>query len=240
MSAGDIFARVFQIGYVIYDAERTRRRARQRSSELKETGERAISMLTPAETSPTSPSKSENPESFGGGATQTSQQPITPEISGEKSHLKPLLVVKERQGLDPETMAWQLKQTRAELWQLEGHLKNKCLGCGDPPTCCIKHAFNLLDIANETKSMTTEPIWDDIIKLAEEVKVKCHPDAIKAETYFDELPSLAIRASELRRVIEDKLIKLSKPELTLEEAKAEASKLAEEEVEKLWQSQTKT
>lgn len=197
-------------------------------------------MLPSTETSPTSPSKIASPESLGGGATQTSQQPVTTEILSEKSHSKPPLMVKERKELDPETMAWQLKQTRADLWQLEGHLKNKCLGCGDPPTCCIKHAFNLIDIATETKSMTTEPLWDDIIKLAEEVKVKCHPDAIKAETYFAELPALAIRVSELRRGIEDKLIKLAKPELTLEEAKAEAAKLAEQEVEKLWQSQTKT
>ncbi len=235
MNASDIFARVFSIGYVIYDAERTRRQARQRSSELKETSERATSLLPSSETSPTSSSKSENPESLGGSATETSQQPVATAILSEKSRSSPSLTVKERKELDPETMVWQLKQTRADLWQLEGHLKNECLGCGDPPTCCIKHAFNLIDIATETKSMTTEPLWDDIIKLAEEVKVKCHPDAIKAETYFAELPSLTIRASEFRREIEDKLIKLSKPELTLEEAKAEAAKLAEEEVEKLWQ-----
>jgi len=240
MNTSDIFARVFQIGYVIYDAERARRRARQRSSELKETGERAVSMLPSSETSPTSPSKTANPEVLRGDATQTSQGPVTPEISSENSHSKPPLMVKERKGLDPETMAWQLKQTRADLWQLEGHLKNKCLECGGDLSCCFKHGLNLIDIANETKSMTTEPLWDDIIKLAEEVKVKCHPDAIKAQTYFAELPSLAIRASELRRGIEDKLIKLAKPELTLEEAKAEAAKLAEQEVEKLWQSQAKT
>ena len=240
MNASDIFAKVFQVGYLIYDTERARRHARQRSTELKETGEKVTSLLPSAKTSPTSSSKSDESETLAGDATKTSQHPITLEISAEKSHSKSPLMVKERQGLDPQTMAWQLKQTRADLWQLEGHLKNKCLGCGDPPTCCIKHAFNLIDIATETKSMTTEPIWDNIISLAEEVKVKCHPDAIKAETYFAELPSLAIRSSELRREIEDKLIKLSKPELTLEEAKAEAAKLAEKEVEKLWQSQEKT
>ena len=239
MNASDILARVFSIGYVIYDAERTRRRARQRSSELKETSERATSLLPSSETSPTSPSKSANPGSLGGGATQTSQQLVATEILSEKSRSSPSLTVKERQRLDPETMIWQLKQTRADLWQLEGHLKNKCQGCGADVSCCFKHGLNLIDIATETKSMTTEPLWDDIIKLAEEVKVKCHPDAIKAETYSAELPSLAIRTSEFRREIEDKLIKLAKPELTLEEAKAEAAKLAEKEVEKLWQSQEK-
>ncbi len=40
MNAGDIFAKIFSIGYVIYDSERTRHQARQRSSELKEAAEK--------------------------------------------------------------------------------------------------------------------------------------------------------------------------------------------------------
>jgi hypothetical protein len=166
--------------------------------------------------------------------------PMEQDKSAEESHSKPPVMVKERKELDPETMAWQLKQIRADLWELEGHLKNKCRGCGADVSCCYKHALNLIDITTETKSMTADPLWDDIIKIAEEVKVKCYPDAIKAATYSAELPSLTIRTSELRRVVEDKLIKLSKPELTLEEAQTEAAKLAREEVEKLWESQKKT
>lgn len=233
MDASEIFAKIFTIGEGIYNAERARRRNKQRSSELKEFSEKVVSASSGvAQTAP-----------GGREMGKISHEPESPLISaseGTETHSKPPLAVMERKGLDPETMKWQLQQTRADLWELEGHLKSKCLSCGDPPTCCIKHAFNLIDIAHETKSMTAEPIWDDIIKLAEEVKVKCHPDAIKAKTYFAEFPSLAIRTSELRRVIEDKLIKLSKPEITLEEAKAEAAKLAEKEVEKLWESQAKT
>jgi hypothetical protein len=239
MDAGDIFAKIFGIGYVIYDAERARRLARQRSSELKVMSEKVTSTLPSTGALSNPPSKTENSEVPDQDATQTSQEPVTAEILGEESHSKPPVMVKERKELDPETMAWQLKQIRADLWELEGHLKNKCRGCGADVSCCYKHALNLIDIATETKSMTADPLWDDIIKLAEEVKVKCHPDAIKAETYFAELPSLTIRTSELRRAVEDKLIKLSKPELTLEEAMAEAAKLAQEEVEKLWQSREK-
>jgi len=40
MDVGEIFARVFNIGYGIYDGERARRRANQRSSELKELSEK--------------------------------------------------------------------------------------------------------------------------------------------------------------------------------------------------------
>ncbi|GAJ04421.1 unnamed protein product, partial [marine sediment metagenome] len=73
-----------------------------------------------------------------------------------------------------------------------------------------------------------------------EVKMKAHPENIKTGKYFDEFPELVLRTSDLRRKIDTKLIELEKPAPTLEEAKAEVAKLAEQEVEKLWQSQEKT
>ena len=144
-----------------------------------------------------------------------------------------------RQGLDTETMRWQLQETRAELWELEAHLKHYCKECGPDFSCCFKHSQNLIDIARETKSMTTDPIWDEIINLGEEIKVKAHPDNIRAGTYFAEFPQLIVRVSQLRKPIETKLIELSKPELTLEEAKKLAAEEAAREVEKRWQSQEK-
>lgn len=173
---------------------------------------------------------------------KTSQEPARPPTlkSETESHPKPPLAVMERKGLDPETMTWQLRQTRSDLWELEGHLKNNCLGCGGDLSCCFKHGLNLIDIASETKSMTSEALWDDIINLGEEVKVKAHPGNIKTGKYFDEFPELVLRTSDLRRKVDTKLIELEKPALTLEEAKAEAAKLAGQEVEKLWESQMKT
>ena len=144
-----------------------------------------------------------------------------------------------REGLDPETMRWQLEQTRAELWLLEGHLKNHCKGCGADVSCCFKTAQNLIDLARETKSMTTDPIWEKIIKLGEEVRVECHPDHIRAGTYFAEFPQLIVRTSELRKPIETQLIEVSKPELSLEEAKKLAADEAARKVEERWQSQEK-
>lgn len=170
---------------------------------------------------------------------KVSHEPEKPPILPSESHSKPPLAVTERKGLDPETMRWQLGQTRSNLWELEGHLKNKCLGCGGDLSCCFKHGLNLIDIATETRSMTSNPMWDDIINLGEEVKVKAHPENIKTGKYFDEFPELVLRTSGLRRKVDTKLIELEKPALTLGEAKAEAAKLAQEEVEKLWQSQEK-
>ncbi len=172
---------------------------------------------------------------------KTSQEPARPPTlkSATESHPKPPLAVMERKGLDPETMTWQLRQTRSDLWELEGHLKNKCRGCGGDLSCCFKHGLNLIDIASETKSMTSDSLWDDIINLGEEVKVKAHPENIKTGKYFDEFPELVLRTSALRTKVDTKLIELEKPAPTLEEVKAEAAKLAQQEVEKLWQSQAK-
>lgn len=144
-----------------------------------------------------------------------------------------------RQDLDPETMRWQLEEARGELWELEGHLKHYCKGCGADFSCCFKHSQNIIDIARETKSMTTDPIWDAITKLGEEIRQKAHPDHIRAETYFAEFPQLTVRVSELRRPIETQLIQLSSPEISLEEAKKLAAEEAAKEVERQWQSQEK-
>ncbi|MBA7599133.1 hypothetical protein ES703_06160 [subsurface metagenome] len=141
----------------------------------------------------------------------------------------------ERKGLPLMTKKWQLDVTRADLWQLEGHLKNKCLDCGDPPTCCWKHGQNLIDIVTETKSMTTDPVWQEISNLGEEVILKCHPDAIVAETYFADLPALVLRTSELRLKMDDMLIELQRPAITLEQAKAEAAEVAAKRVEEAWE-----
>lgn len=144
-----------------------------------------------------------------------------------------------RPGLHPETMRWQLQEARAELWELEGHLKHYCKECGPDFSCCFKHSQNVIDIARETKSMTTDPLWDAVITLAEEVRSKAHPDHIRAETYFREFPELVVRVGTYRKSIETLLIELSKPELSLEEAKKLAAEEAAKEVEKRWHSQEK-
>ena len=115
------------------------------------------------------------------------EQKTTPTITTQEPEKVPQggsTGVVTRQGLHPETMTWQLQETRAELWELEGHLKHYFKECGPDFSCCFKHSQNLIDLARETKSMTTDPIWDSIIKLGEEVKLKAHPDHIHAGTYF--------------------------------------------------------
>ncbi len=163
----------------------------------------------------------------GGKTTVTTQKP-------EKALHSAATEVITRQGLDPETMKWQLGLARADLWDLEVHLKNKCLDCGKDVDCCWKHGQNLIDNHTETASMTTDPMWHEIVEFAKEVKAKAHPEHIKRGTYFNEFPQLVLRASELRRKVDSKLIDLEKPKPPLEEVKKAASEEAAKRAEEAY------
>ena len=60
-------------------------------------------------------------------------------------------------GVDAERLAWQDALIRGELWLLEGHLKNNCMGCGGDAECCWKHTTNLIDASNETATLLLQP-----------------------------------------------------------------------------------
>lgn len=114
----------------------------------------------------------------------------------------------ERQSLDPETMRYQVQQTRNELWLLENHLKTACKGCGADNTCCFKHSTNAETLARETQSMTTDALWDEIAETAREVRAKVHPRDIRSGKYANEYPSLIIKVAELRKAADDQLLQL--------------------------------
>jgi len=168
-----------------------------------------------------------------------SHEPENPPISAPESHSKPPLAVMERRDLDQETLAYQENRVLGEIYLLEDHLKAGCRGCGEDTDCCWKHADKLARYSHETMSMTTDPSWKNLYDLAIEIKAKVHPDDVKAGTYSSEYPRYAVSVSEFRRPLQQKAMQRSKPAITLEEAKAEAARLAEQEVEKLWQSQEK-
>jgi len=162
-----------------------------------------------------------------------------PPILASESHPKPPTSVMERRELDQETLAYQENRVLGEIYLLEDHLKAGCHECGEASDCCWKHADKAARYAHETMSMTTDPFWKNLYDLAIEIKAIVHPDDVKADTYSSDYPRYAVSVSEFRRPLQQKAMQKAKPALTLEEAKAEASKLAEQEVEKLWQSQEK-
>lgn len=167
---------------------------------------------------------------------KVSHEPEKPPILPSESHSKPPLAVMERKGLEKETLAYQEDRALGEVYLLEDHLKAGCRECGEASDCCWKHADKLARYAHETMSMTTDPFWSNLYDLAIEIKEKAYPDDVKAGTYASEYPKYAVRVSELRRPLQQKAMQRGKPALTLEEAKTEAARLAEQEVERLWQS----
>jgi hypothetical protein len=145
-----------------------------------------------------------------------------------------------RSDLDLGTLAYQEDMALGEAYLLEDHLKRGCRGCGDDVDCCWKTADKLSRYAHETMSMTTDPFWQNLMALAEEIKAKSHPDDVKAGTYAAEYPGYAVRVSEFRRPLQKRaMARVSEP-ITLEKAKAAAAELAQKEVEKEWQSTEKT
>lgn len=142
-----------------------------------------------------------------------------------------------RKGIDAVRLAWQEDLALGEAWLVEGHLKNKCIGCGGDVECCWKHSDNLVRVANETLSMTTDPFWQNLNALATEIRSKSLPDDVRAGTYAAEYPGLAVRMSEFRVPLQTKAMQRAKKSPTLEELKAMAASEAEKEVEKQWQAQ---
>jgi hypothetical protein len=144
-----------------------------------------------------------------------------------------------REGIDAERLGWQEDIALGQIWLLEGHLKNNCLGCGGDVECCWKHSDYVRRAADETLSMTTDPFWQNLKTLALEIRSKAHPDDVRRGTYAAEYPGLAVRLSEFRIALQKKAMERARPQLTLEEAKKLAAEEAAKEVEKKWQFQQK-
>jgi len=190
-------------------------------------------LLTPSEMPKTAP--------LNKNAGKTSQESASPPTlkSETESHPKAPGAVMERQGLEQETLAYQENKALGEVYLLEDHLKTGCRECGEASDCCWKHCDKLIRYSHETMSMTTDPFWTNLYNLAIEIRDKTHPEDVRAGTYAAEYPEYAVCVSEFRRPLQEKAMQRAKPAVTLEEAKAEAAKLAQEEVAKLWESQAK-
>lgn len=175
------------------------------------------------------------PESAKGTAVAV-KTTITPETPQEVAQGGPTGVV-TRPGVDAERMAWQDGIIRGELWLLEGHLKNNCLGCGGDVECCWKHTKNVLDAARETQSMTTEPLYQEAVSTADLIQPFVHPLDVKAGKYRDRYPALAIEVARIRTQFDKRLMAHARPPVTLDEAKKMAAEQAARRVEEKWHSQ---
>ncbi len=169
-------------------------------------------------------------------AESRQQQPAITEKQPQGVAYSGSTTVVTREGVDAERLAWQDGILRGELWLLEGHLKNKCQGCGGDGECCWKHTTNLLDVARETQSMTTETLYRDAVSVAERVLPFVHPEDIKTGKYTSKYPALVIEVSAVRTQFDKRVMGYARKPITLEEAKQLAAEEAAKEVERKWHS----
>jgi len=134
-------------------------------------------------------------------------------VLGNPTHISAGDII-SRTGVDAERLAWQEALIRGELWLLEGHLKNNCIGCGGDLSCCFKHSTNVIDAARETLSMTTDPLYREAVELAEGIQPFVHPDHVSAGTYVHMYPGFVIAVSEIRTQFEARVMANARPGTT--------------------------
>ena len=227
MDVPDLFAKVFSIGQGIYDAERARRRSKQRSAELKEQAEKIISV----------------------GSTATKMPPETGNVGDKSQKEEHPPILASQSGIElptAEETKQELKRRLAkELYRAELDLGAKLRIAGKPCDCLgYKHSLEMEAAAEEL--ISSEPdnkVYFEITDWLKRNQPKVSIEAISTGQYDDEYPRMAAEFRDFRkRVMGTTAIgSLVEPEekITIEEAKAEAARVAEQEVERLWQSQEK-
>lgn len=138
--------------------------------------------------------------------------------------------------ISPEAMLeYQKRQVYGQLWLLQGHLTNGCRIDGEVCDCCVKHVIALGALAAETEPMKPDPLWTEIKTFCSSILFKTEVVQVTQGTYTAEYPAMAETIRNFRKRIE-----VHAAPATLEEAKSEAAKLAEEEVERQWNSRNET
>jgi len=141
-----------------------------------------------------------------------------------------------KEQISPEAMLeYQRRQVYGQILLLQGHAANGSRIDGKACDCLLKHAIIVAALAEETQPMEpSNPLWPEIRNFANGIIPKAQVSDVINGTYTSEYPGMAATARDLRKRID-----IGTSPMTLEEAKAEAAKLAEEEVERQWDSQSK-
>ncbi|MBW2560504.1 MAG: hypothetical protein JRE40_06570 [Deltaproteobacteria bacterium] len=139
-----------------------------------------------------------------------------------------------------ETVAYQNREIGKQLVALEFHYAQRMRIRGVPCDCgSSKHLLYLEQLCQETIPMVSEPsVYEGIISWIKEVEPKSTDAAASSGLYDAEYPVFAQQARDFRKSVMGTLSLAAmvepKQEITLEEAKAEAARLAAEAVEARW------
>ena len=140
-----------------------------------------------------------------------------------------------KEQISPEAMLeYQKRQVYGQLWLLQGHLTNGCRIDGEVCDCCVKHVVALEALATETEPMNPDSLWTEIKTFCNSILFKTEVVQVTQGTYTAEYPAMAETIRNFRKRID-----VHAAPTTLEEAKGEAAKLAEEEVERQWEATKK-
>jgi len=112
-----------------------------------------------------------------------------------------------------ETIQYQKREIVKELSLLEGHLQQGCKINSKPCECCLKHPIKIEGLAQETVSMTPEPVFKELAEWARSIAPITTEAASASGKYDDEYPQLAIKAREFRKAIMPIGNELSKKEV---------------------------
>jgi len=100
-----------------------------------------------------------------------------------------------------ETIQYQKREIVKELLLLKNHLQQGCKIGGKACDCCTKHPITIEGLAEETASMTTEPVFRELAEWARSIAPITSEAAAASGKYDEEYPKLAIKAREFHKAI---------------------------------------
>ena len=145
-----------------------------------------------------------------------------------------------------ETITELKRQLAKEMYRFQIDLARGCKIAGKPCDCCDKHPLlGIESMAEELIPMDpSNPIYHECTQWIKANAQKLTVEASASGAYDKEYPHMAATWREFRKQLlgTESLIAMtaSQEQVSLEEAKAEASRLAAEEVERQWESPEKT
>ena len=100
----------------------------------------------------------------------------------------------------PETIAYQNRELAKSLLALESHLSQGCRIFGKPCDCCSgRHPLELEKLSEEARSMSSDPVYAEVIAFAREVEMKANTQAVASGQYEGDYPGMAAHARRLRK-----------------------------------------
>jgi len=145
-----------------------------------------------------------------------------------------------------ETVTDLKRRLAKEMYRFQLDLASSCKIAGKPCDCCEKHPLLAIEsLAEELVPMDpSNPIYYECTQWIKANAEKLTVEASASGAYDKEYPYMAATWREFRKNLLDteSLGAMIAPEkqISLEEAKAEASRLAAEEVQRQWESTEKT